>query len=74
MGVLQPGLPSTVAVPQGDYLIVINLQDCSFKINLNPKNFQRYTHKPLPYTKVYNTNKKGLTLKEASKFNSILNK
>lgn len=28
MGALQPGLPSPVAVPEGYYIIVIDLKDC----------------------------------------------
>ena len=41
MGALQPGLPSSVAVPEGYYVIVIDLKDCFFTIKLQK------THKDL---------------------------
>lgn len=43
MGALQPGLPSPIAVPQGNYIIVIDLQDCFVTINLDPIDFQRFS-------------------------------
>lgn len=43
MGALQPGLPSPIAVPQGYYLNAIDLQDCFVTINLDPKDFQRFS-------------------------------
>lgn len=37
-GAQQSGLPSPTAVPQGYYIIVIDLQDCFITIILDPKN------------------------------------
>lgn len=64
MGALQPGLPSPVAVPRGDNIIVVDLQDCFFTIPLHPNDrpkfafslpstnlkrpFQRFQWKVLP--------------------------
>lgn len=43
MGALQPGLPSPIAVPLGYYTIAIDLQDCFFTINLDPKDSQIFS-------------------------------
>uniref|UniRef100_A0A673UKJ6 Gag-Pro-Pol polyprotein n=1 Tax=Suricata suricatta TaxID=37032 RepID=A0A673UKJ6_SURSU len=42
MGALQPGLPSPVAIPKGDNIIVINLQDCFFSIPLHPDDCKHF--------------------------------
>ena len=36
MGALQPGIPSPTIIPQNWHIIIIDLQDCFFKIPLHP--------------------------------------
>ena len=42
MGALQPGLPSPVGVPKGWDIIIIDLQDCFFTIQLHPEDCNRF--------------------------------
>lgn len=41
-GALQPGVPSSMAIPPDSYKIVIDLKDCFFSIPLNPGNIKRF--------------------------------
>ena len=42
MGLLQPGLPSPVAIAKRYYKIVVDLKDCFFTIPLYPKDCERF--------------------------------
>ena len=42
MGVLQPGIPSQVAIPRGYAKLVIDLKDCLFSISLHPEDFKHF--------------------------------
>lgn len=60
-GAPQPGLPSPAAVPQGYCVIVIDLQDCFFTINLDPKDL------PSVYPQVIYKNLKKINKKSYHK-------
>jgi hypothetical protein len=42
LGTLQPGLLSPVAIPKGDYKIVVDMKDCFFTIPLHPEDCERF--------------------------------
>ncbi|NXA87113.1 POK9 protein, partial [Melanocharis versteri] len=42
MGALQPGLPNPAMLPQGWHLLIVDLKDCFFTINLHPEDTQRF--------------------------------
>ena len=48
MGALQPGIPSPTIIPQNWHIIIIDLQDCFFKIPLHPLDWERFAFS-LPY-------------------------
>ncbi|NXA89792.1 POK9 protein, partial [Melanocharis versteri] len=42
MGALQPSLPNPAMLPQGWHLLIVDLKDCFFTINLHPEDTQRF--------------------------------
>ncbi|NXB95334.1 POK8 protein, partial [Vidua chalybeata] len=42
MGALQPGLPNPAMLPEGWNLLIIDLKDCFFTIDIHPNDTKRF--------------------------------